>query len=75
MLFANVTIRLLGSDDFPVEAKQQAAADLTAAAADGDLEIRVADPFPLADAARAHDQVDADNRRRVLLDVSGARRV
>ena len=75
MLFANVTIRLLGSDDFPVEAKQQAAADLTAAAADGDLEIRVADPFPLADAARAHDQVDADNRRRVLLDVSGAPRV
>ena len=74
MLFDNVTIRLLGSDDFPVEAKQQAAADLTAAAADGDLEIRVADPFPLADAARAHDQVDADNRRRVLLDVTGSRR-
>ena len=37
MLFANLTIRLLGSDDFPVAAKQQAAADLTAAAQDGAL--------------------------------------
>ncbi|GAA3552818.1 NADPH:quinone reductase [Microlunatus spumicola] len=72
MLFDNVTIRLLGSDDFPEDAKRQAAADLTAAAAEGALEIRVADPFPLARAAAAHDQVDADNRRRVLLDVSGA---
>jgi len=35
MLLDNVTIRLLGSDDFPVEAKQQAAADLTLAAAEG----------------------------------------
>src|SRR5580698_3592726 len=32
MLFANVTIRLLGSDDFPQEAKDAAARDLTAAA-------------------------------------------
>jgi NADPH:quinone reductase len=32
MLFDNVTIRLLGSDDFPAAAKQQAATDLTAAA-------------------------------------------
>ena len=32
MLFANLTIRLLGSDDFPRAATQQAAADLTAAA-------------------------------------------
>src|SRR3954454_23320454 len=32
MLFANLTIRLLGSDDFPAAAKHRAAADLTAAA-------------------------------------------
>jgi NADPH2:quinone reductase len=32
LLFANVTLRLLGSDDFPAAAKQQAAADLSAAA-------------------------------------------
>lgn len=69
MLFDNVTIRLLGSDDFPEAARQQAAADLTAAAAAGDLEIRLGEPFGFEDTARAHDQVDADNRRRVLLAV------
>ncbi len=39
LLFANVTLRLLGSDDFPVEAKQQAARDLTAVAAVGALKV------------------------------------
>jgi NADPH2:quinone reductase len=67
MLFDNITIRLLGSDDFPPEAKQQAALDLTAAAQAGALAISVADPFPLEEAALAHERVDGDNRRRVLL--------
>jgi hypothetical protein len=31
MLFNNITIRLLGSDDFPASAEHQAATDLTAA--------------------------------------------
>jgi NADPH2:quinone reductase len=70
MLFDNLTIRLLGSDDFPAVAKQQAAADLTVAASEGALTIPVADSFDLASAAAAHDQVDVDNRRRVLLAVS-----
>ena len=69
MLFDNLTIRLLGSDDFPAEAKQQAAADLTVAASDGALAIPIADSFDLASAAAAHDRVDVDNRRRVLLAV------
>jgi hypothetical protein len=42
-------------------------AELTAAARDGDLVIPIADPFPLDQAAAAHDRVDADNRRRVLI--------
>ena len=67
MLFDNLTIRLLGSDDFPADAKQQAAVDLSAAASDGDLTIPIADSFDLASAAAAHDQVDLDNRRRVVL--------
>lgn len=67
MLFDNISIRLLGSDDFPVQARQHAAADLTAAARDGALTPPIADPFPLDQAAAAHEQVDADNRRRVLL--------
>jgi NADPH2:quinone reductase len=69
MLFDNLTIRLLGSDDFPIEAKWQAAADLTAAARDGALTIPVADPYPLEQAAAAHEHVDTDNRARVLLTI------
>ena len=67
MLFDNVTIRLLGSDDFPAAARRQAVADLTAAAGDGALSIPVATPLPLDRAAEAHDRVDAGSRERVLL--------
>lgn len=67
MLFNNLTIRLLGSDDFPAEAKQQAAADLTAAARDGALSIPVDTVLPLEQAAQAHDRVDAGAHGRVLL--------
>src|SRR4051794_21320350 len=69
MLFANLTIRLLGSDDFPPAAKQQAAADLTRAAADGALHIPIGDPLPLERIAEAHDLVDSGTRRRLLLAV------
>jgi NADPH2:quinone reductase len=67
LLFDNVTIRLLGSDDFPVESKRQAAADLTTAAQEGALSIAIADPLPLERAAESHDRVDAGGRERVLL--------
>jgi NADPH2:quinone reductase len=69
MLFDNVTIRLFGSDDFPTDAKQRAAADLTTAAQDSALAIPIATPLPLADTAEAHDQVDAGSRSRVLVAV------
>jgi NADPH2:quinone reductase len=67
LLFANVTIRLLGSDDFPQAAKDQAAEDLSTAAADGALAIPMGEPLPLLQIAEAHDRVDAGARRRVLL--------
>jgi NADPH:quinone reductase len=67
MLFANLTIRLFGSDDFPLDARQKAAIDLTSAARTGDLTIPIADPLPLEKAADAHDLVDRGNRRRLLL--------
>lgn len=41
LLFDNVTLRLLGSDDFPAESKRQAARDLTTAAAVGALTIDI----------------------------------
>jgi NADPH2:quinone reductase len=67
MLFDNVTIRLLGSDDFPAAAKQQAAADLTAAAREGALAVAIGPVLPLEHAAEAHARVDAGARERVLL--------
>lgn len=69
MLFANLTIRLLGSDDFPVAAKRQAASDLTAAARDGALRIPIDPPLPLERIADAHDRVDAGARNRVVLSI------
>ncbi|MEY9836295.1 NADPH:quinone reductase [Streptacidiphilus sp. EB103A] len=69
LLFNNVTLRMLGSDDFPAEARRQAARDLTAAAAVGALSIDLGDRFPLAEIAKAHDRVDAGGRGRVLVDI------
>jgi len=71
LLFNNVTLRLLGSDDFPAAAKRQAARDLTAAAAVGALTVDVGDSYPLEDIAKAHDRVDAGGRGRVLVTVPG----
>src|SRR3954447_9195173 len=70
MLFANLTIRLLGSDNFPPAAKRQAAIDLTTAARDGTLSIPSDDPLPLDRSAEAHDRVDAGTRKRVLLAIA-----
>jgi NADPH2:quinone reductase len=67
LLFDNVSIRLLGSDDFPGPAKQRAAADLTAAAGAGALSIAIGPAVPLEQVADAHDRVDAGTRGRVLL--------
>jgi NADPH2:quinone reductase len=67
MLFANITVRLLGSDDFPAEAKRQAAQSLTAAAADGDLCVPIGEPFALERIAEAHERVEAGARERVLI--------
>jgi NADPH2:quinone reductase len=67
LLWANVTIRLLGSDDFPRAAKREAASALTTAARDGALSIPIGDPLPLDRIAEAHDRVDAGARERVLI--------
>jgi NADPH:quinone reductase len=59
MLFANVTIRLLGSDDFPQDAKDAAARDLTEAAAQSALSVNIADVIPLAQIAAAHELIES----------------
>jgi NADPH:quinone reductase len=70
MLFDNVMIRLIGSDDFPATAKQQAAKDLTAAAHEGALSISIGTPLPLVRTAEAHDLVDAASWQRVLVAIA-----
>jgi NADPH2:quinone reductase len=69
MLFNNITIKLLGSDDFPKAANQQAATDLTAAAAAGALSITVATPLPLERIAHAHERVDTSAGDRTLISI------
>jgi len=59
LLFANVTIRLLGSDDFPQAAKDAAARDLTEAAARSALSVTVAEVFPLERIAAAHELIES----------------
>ncbi|WP_425841129.1 NADPH:quinone reductase [Streptomyces fractus] len=71
LLFNNVTLRLMGSDDFPADAKRQAVRDLTSAAAVGALTVNVGDRYPLADIAEAHDRTDAGGPGRVLLTIPG----
>jgi NADPH2:quinone reductase len=70
LLFNNVAIRLLGSDDFSPEAKISAAQDLTRAAAEQALDIPVRTTLALPETSRAHDAVDDGRRGRVLLTVS-----
>jgi NADPH:quinone reductase len=70
LLFKNVTIRLLGSDDFPAEAKNAAARDLTLAAAQAALSVPVADVIPLERIADAHELVESGRAPgRVLVSV------
>ena len=71
LLFANVSLRMLGSDDFPPEAKADAVRDLTAAAAAGALHVRVGATYPLARIAAAHQAVEAGTAAgRVLVSVT-----
>lgn len=68
MLFANMTIRLLGSDDFPQAARDAAASDLSQAAAGSALSVTVAHVLPLAQIAAAHELMESGTAAgRVLL--------
>lgn len=70
LLFANVTVRFLGSDDFPPAAKRAAMDDLVAAVATGALRVQVGEVLPLEEIARAHDDVDAGRSGRVVLRIA-----
>lgn len=58
MVFKNICVCFLGSDDFPKEAKMQAARDLNAALQAGWRGFEIAERFQLEDIARAHELVE-----------------
>jgi NADPH:quinone reductase len=63
MVFKNIRVFFLGSDDFPKEAKMQAARDLNAALEAGWPGFEIGEAIPLADIARAHELVQHPVRR------------
>jgi NADPH2:quinone reductase len=67
LLFLNVTIRLLGSDDFPPDAKRSAAADLTACLRERRLALQIGETLPLEQIAAAHQAVEGGKAGRVVL--------
>jgi NADPH:quinone reductase len=63
MVFKNIRVFFLGSDDFPKEAKAQAARDLNAALEAGWPGFEIAERIPLAEIARAHELMEHPMRR------------
>lgn len=58
LLFKNARLLLLGSDDFPLEAKREAAAALNELLAGGWQGIRIDRNFPLVDIVQAHEYLE-----------------
>jgi NADPH:quinone reductase len=70
MVFKNIRLFFLGSDDFPREAKVLAAQDLNAALEAGWSGFDIAERIPLADIARAHELAEHPVRRgRIVVTV------
>ena len=63
MVFKNIRAYFLGSDDFPSEAKMQAARDINSALEAGWTGFEIGERIPLAEIARAHELVDHPVRR------------
>lgn len=57
--FADTTLRLLGSDDFPAQVKREAVEQLTRALTEGQLTMPVAAEFGLEDIGRAQQAVES----------------
>jgi NADPH:quinone reductase len=63
MVFKNIRVFFLGSDDFPTEAKVAATRDLSAALQAGWPGFEIGERIPLADIARAHELAEHPVRR------------
>lgn len=70
MVFKNIGVFFLGSDDFPTEAKVAATRDLNVALQAGWAGFEIGERIPLAEIARAHELVEHPARRgRVVVTV------
>lgn len=70
MVFKNLRVYFLGSDDFPEDAKTRAATDISAALASGWSGYSIAARLPLGEIARAHALVEGGRARgRVVLEL------
>jgi NADPH:quinone reductase len=63
MVFKNIRVFFLGSDDFPAEAKVAATRDLNAALQAGWAGFEIGERIPLAEIARAHELAEHPVRR------------
>jgi NADPH2:quinone reductase len=63
MIFKNIRLFFLGSDDFPKEAKVSAAQDLNGALEAGWSGFEIAERIPLSEIARAHELAEHPARR------------
>ncbi len=63
MVFKNIRLCFLGSDDFPKDAKRLAAKDLNSALEAGWSGFEIAERTPLSEIARAHELVEHPTRR------------
>ncbi len=63
LVFKNIRIFFLGSDDFPSEVKLEAARALNAAFEAGWAGFEIAERIPLAEIAKAHERVEQPIRR------------
>jgi len=70
MVFKNIRVFFLGSDDFPTDAKVAATRDLNDALQAGSAGFEIGERIPLAEIARAHELVEHPVRRgRVVVTV------
>jgi NADPH2:quinone reductase len=69
LAFKNLTVRFLSNDDFPEQANEEAAADLTGALLAGDLRYPIVARYPLEKIAEAHEAAARSGGGRVVLDL------
>ncbi|MEQ9466482.1 MAG: zinc-binding dehydrogenase [Ekhidna sp.] len=67
LVFSNISVFFLGSDDFSSEAKQAAAQDLATALSEGWAGLPIGEVYGLDDIAKAHLHIESRKKGRALL--------